>query len=737
MSQNRKSKQVEPVNKTQKEAESNSTNKNQVGGVITSLEPEKKYWKTIFWVLSFLMLVALIVLSSYAGISGDEEKHHAHAIKVYNWYKTLGKDTSALSDPKLKLNYYGQSFDLLCYGVVKALGTSKIYETRHIINAIVGLLTILCTGLWVRDLTKSYLAGSIAQILMFITPSFLGHSTNNPLDIPFALGYAFTLMYLFKFLNQLPKFSTKYAIFITLGIGFTTSIRIGGLLLIAYSGLFAGLFVLFNRWPFAFFSKEYLKMVRNGILYLFLIAVWAYLISLIFWPFGLVSPINNPMEALKTMSNIDVSLKVMYEGLIVWSNALPWYYISKNILITVPVLILTGFVLTLILWPLIAKKIKGIWLFFLLFTVVFPIVYVIIKQSNVYGSWRHLTFIYPSMIAMSSIGIWYLFTQAKNKWISYFLILIFIGGTYHPVRHIIINYKVVYVYFNEIVGGVNGIKGKYETDYYFHSLKHGSEWLLENELSKITPEPGKKLRIASNGNIFYYFRNDTARSKAIYLRYYDRGEHDWDYAVFFCNYLSPFQIKKDIWPPKGTIHTIKVDDAIVCAVVKRLDKSDYLGFLEKNNGNFLVAEEYFKKALAIDPRNETAIEYLGEIYLQSGRLDECISLMQRCNREVYPDYERILEFMGIAYLGKNEPDNAAACFNRAIKANYKYVSAYYWLARTYLSQNATDLAINYLQKALEVNSNYGPVYELIGQILQAQGKTEEAKEYFRVAAQLR
>lgn len=37
-----------------------------------------------------------------------------------------------------------------------------------------------------------------------------------------------------------------------------------------------------------------------------------------------------------------------------------------------------------------------------------------------------------------------------------------------------------YVYFNELVGGLHGAYGDYETDYYYNALKKGDGWFKKN-----------------------------------------------------------------------------------------------------------------------------------------------------------------------------------------------------------------------------------------------------------------
>jgi hypothetical protein len=52
---------------------------------------ERRKNKILFWSLALLMLVALLIISRDAGISGDEEVHYRHSELVYNYFKTGGE----------------------------------------------------------------------------------------------------------------------------------------------------------------------------------------------------------------------------------------------------------------------------------------------------------------------------------------------------------------------------------------------------------------------------------------------------------------------------------------------------------------------------------------------------------------------------------------------------------------------------------------------------------------------
>ena len=53
---------------------------------------------------------------------------------------------------------------------------------------------------------------------------------------------------------------------------------------------------------------------------------------------------------------------------------------------------------------------------------------------------------------------------------------------------------------------------------------------------------------------------------------------------------------------------------------KNPDIYNYLGYAERNRGNFTMAFKYYEKALNLDPKHRGAHEYLGEAYLLVGNV---------------------------------------------------------------------------------------------------------------------
>lgn len=686
--------------------------------------PEKK----IFYALAGIFLVLMPLLSLNSGISGDEETfHYPHGKNVFNYYATLGKDTTCLHYERSALHMYGPFFDLVTVAVIKTFHAEDEYKVRHVLNSLTGWAAILFAGL-IAVMLAGWRAGIITMLFMFLSPRFLGHSFNNPKDIPFAAAYIYTIYAIIRFLKYYPAHKIKYAWPIALGIGLTIGVRVGGILLAFYFMFFVGMQYLLTHQIKTWLKDENLKKLGIKLLYATGISIAGYIIGVILWPYAHEAPIQKTIEAMKFMESYATSLRQIFEGKTIWSDKVPPYYLPKYIFMTIPEFIMLGLICFFALYKKLKKE-NNTWYFTLLFVSIFPVLYIILKGSNVYGGWRHVSFIYPGLVILAAIGINSLIDTFRNKYLQWGVLAIVAVLAFLPLRHIIANHPLEYIYYNTVSGGVNKAYGKYEMDYYYHSLKPGSEWLIENKINTANIPEGEKIIVATNlSNITnYYFRNLKDKVQIIYIRYYERGNKDWDYAVLANSYINPYQLKRKIWPPANTIHTIDVDGKPMCAILERKDKNDYLGFRSMNEGNATQAIDYFNKAIRADSKYELVYFNLASVYMNQQQFDEVIKNARSCLK-YHPGYNRALSLLGMAYLNKGEQENAMQVFRRNMKLNPKDVASYYYAGVIYAGSNDFKTAIGYLEKAMEVNGRYKPTYYLLARIYQMQGNEQAAKQ---------
>ena len=82
---------------------------------------------------------------------------------------------------------------------------------------------------------------------------------------------------------------------------------------------------------------------------------------------------------------------------------------------------------------------------------------------------------------------------------------------------------------------------------------------------------------------------------------------------------------------------------------KNPDMLNYMGFTSRKTGNFKEAENYYLKGLDLDPKHNGINEYLGELYVQTNRIDkanERLAVLKNCNCEEYQDLELIIKTRG-------------------------------------------------------------------------------------------
>lgn len=677
-----------------------------------NIKSKNSIWKYIFYVLAALSLLIMIIGSQQAGISGDEFFHTEHAKHVFNFYATGGKDSTAtVVTETYNLPLYGQLIDNIAHGITVLFNIDDYMALRHALNSIVGWIAILFVGLFVKRVA-GWRAGVFTIILMMVSPRFIGHSFNNLKDIPFAAASMMSIYYIVKFLDELPKRKLSTMIMLAISIAFAIDVRVGGLIVIGYFAIFA---LIYYIWKYKTLKKEFGKVFLWSLGIVFV----GYFLSVLFWPYALVSPIDNPISTLKGMTNFSASLRQIFEGQAQWSDVLPWYYTPKFIFMTIPLVVILGAVAGLVL--MFKNKKQWFYYFVLLFTFIFPIFWIIINKSNVYGGWRHALFTYPPLVAFSALGIDALVNAYNKKYWKIIVISAFGLLSINPIIHIIKNHPHEYVYFNELSGGMDKAYGNYELDYYFHSLREASEWVIANA-KKDELTTGDKIIVACwhPKPIDYYFRHDTAKFKTAFIRYNEKGDVDWDYAIVCNTGIAPEQLRSGVFPPNNTVYRVEVDGKPICVVLKRKDKSDVKAYELKNKGQLDEAIPLYLKAIEKDYQNETALINISEIYLRKNLPDSVIFFTDKMLK-LNPNSENANYFKAYALFMQNKEQEALLLCDKVIKDNFKYSPTYTLAANIKLKQQDLYGAENYLKGLITIDRFDEQTMQQLLAIYQASG----------------
>lgn len=654
--------------------------------------------KYTFLFCSASLLVIMLLASRNAGINADEVLHYNHSVSVYNYYATQGADKSALDTPVTHLKYYGQSFDNLVTILIKWFDLDDVYGFRHLMSSLMGWLVILMTALfaiWLRN----YRTGIIVLFLFAFSPTFMGHAQNNLKDIPFAFAYIASVFYMLKSLFYGNKTPFSFYILTTLYIAFAISIRAGGILLVCY------LFFFFSVYYFLKYLEEKkanLPEIRAKLILITGITIIAMLLSVVLWPYGLQNPVTGILKSYHVMAHFPDTFRHIYEGKVEWSDHMPWYYLIKSMGITIPLIVLTGMVLFIIFHKTIFRSNKSLIYIFLIFSILFPVLFVIIEKSNLYSSWRQFLFVYPGIVLLASIGISTFSDSIKNRYLLLMAGIIAAVLSIHPLKFMIINHPYEYMYYNQMVGGLKGAYGNYETDYYYVSQTEASEWLID--YLKIKGDTSG-VKVKATYSVKWLFRNYPGIETS-YFRYEERSMTDWDYAIIANRYIPPYQLKNKIWPPENAIHIIYADKIPIGAVLQRKTKSDYLSYKALKEGRIKQAITWFEEVLKTSDKDEMIFyNFAGALY-RDGQFEKADSALKR-GLDLNPSSDPILMYMGNIAKAGNNYEKAIMYYEKLISSNRKYFEAYVELSELLVE---TDIvrARQLLRTCLTLNPKFKP-----------------------------
>ncbi|MEM1135201.1 MAG: tetratricopeptide repeat protein [Bacteroidota bacterium] len=657
-----------------------------------------------YHIILLLAFIFIPLLSFDYGITWDEPVLVEYAEDILKYYSSGGENKEVFDMKKHARNatmHYSASFDVLAAVIHKYFSPFGIYETRHLLNAFMGVLAILFVGRIGRVL-GSWRLGLLAILFMLLSPRYFGHSMNNPKDIPFLLGYAASIYYMIRFFKQLPNPSSAVIIWLTLSMAFMVSVKIGGLIVIGLFGLFSGIVWLYegfaNSWQTA------IKYLPKYATYLLVIIFFSYFIGIWFWPWGYEKPFENPLISLTEFTNFRFLITYeLFGGERINMDSPPWYYTFKWIGISAPIFVLVGFVFSLL--PLIIKRgitKKAVFLM-LIFSLFFPIIYTIVQNSTLYSGWRHLMFVYVPLVILAAAGWDYLF-EMKQRWVpvaaSVAVLALFVKPTYWMIK----NHPNQYVYFNELIGGINGAYKEYETEYWCNSMKQAIDWLVTNENIG-----DKKIRVAANFEIktAQYFANKYPEQvQMLWTRENEKYKQEWDYA-FFGTRGMPKDLIEASFPPKGTIHSIKADTVPLLAIVKSENHYIAEAFKLRTENKRTEALEFAEKAVTFDPQNVEAQRIKGMLQIDLNINDEAISTLSKVIK-LNPDDFVAYTLVGIAYNRKKQYEDAIKLFNKAIELKVNNSSGYLNRGRAYMALKKYNLALKNFETAAQYDNGRNP-----------------------------
>lgn len=411
-------------------------------------------------VIAILYLAFSFLTYKDYGITSDEQIEY-EAGRSLLYYIQTGEEQQnpVLSDRHLPTNstYFRGHLALF-----NELNPRFQYERFHLLNMIFAIpIFLMFYSLLFFRYRNVWLSG-MGTLLLFLTPRFLGDLPANPKDIPFAVFFFLSLGAIY--LSEKVKINPVLKVLI-LGIllGITPAFRFLGV----------SLFIIYFLYAF-FITKTFRMKLAAPIL---LIALVVFIKSLPLLSNDLIEGFKILISGASSFEHWDN--KILFLGSFITKEERPFYYLPLWIAITTPLHVLLPFLASPMVYLRERLRDRSLYMLMFLALGVNLVLYFIINPV-IYNGLRHFLFLIPIIVFIAVLVIYDSYFLITNTRTRVPLILVVGVLILLTVRSLISLYPYQYVYFNELVGGLRGAAGRFDSDYWGASYKESSEWIGEN-----------------------------------------------------------------------------------------------------------------------------------------------------------------------------------------------------------------------------------------------------------------
>ena len=327
-----------------------------------------------------------------------------------------------------------------------------------------------------KEISKNNKIAILMTLLYFLSPRIFIDSLHNNKDITLMSLLIISFYYLIRIMKDNKN---KDMIIFAFIIALLSNVKIIG---VFFSGIMGIAYIIYLLLHKKLTQERIIDILFTFVLY---IIIFILITPVIFTDgFHLIEYI---LYCLNSSVNFRWNGTVLFDGIYyntAAGNRVPWYYLPKNIIITLPIIITILFIISITLFVIkIIKERKNKkidfsnYLFIIIFTMfIIPLLICIIKKPNIYNSWRHFYFLYPLILLICNYVLIYI-KKIKYKRIIIILIIIsMIDSIYNIIRYDVRNAA----YYNILVG-TKDISKKYELDYYHVTTKKALEEFLASD----------------------------------------------------------------------------------------------------------------------------------------------------------------------------------------------------------------------------------------------------------------
>lgn len=433
-----------------------------------------------------VLLVAIGLTFRSYGISFDEPLQQTYGEGVLRYLLTGGKDR-AYAFAFSNLYLYGGLFEAAAALWARLLPGLDLYDARHLFNALVGAFGIVgAYALGSRSAGPR--AGWWSALLLAFTPTWLGHSFFNSKDIPFAVGYLWSVAAILRAHREYPRARLSTALLVGLAMGCTMGVRVGGLILWGMLGLSLAIWLLRCWVGHPARRRATLRSLpRLAALTLLSLAV-SYGVMLAAWPWAQAAPLTRPFESLAKFSR--------FSGQPSSRDALIWHLATYSAKLPELIWLLAaaGAVSATALFVRNRRRrlsARAGQLALLAAAAVVPVVYFVFKRATIYNEVRHLLFVQAVLVVIAGCAAADLIRRLRCRPAARTgLVLLLTAGLFSLALTVARLFPYQYVYYNAVSGGLRAAERRGLTlDYWDISYREAAAWVAQRALLEgATPE---------------------------------------------------------------------------------------------------------------------------------------------------------------------------------------------------------------------------------------------------------
>ena len=430
--------------------------------------------------LATLVAVALLTYQDYA-ISNDEGVQRRYGELIIAYYTSGFRAQSLFSF--LNLYLYGGLFDIIAVFLDHVVPIDP-FDLGHILCALIGIAGIGATAATAR-LIAGPRAGLIAAASLTSCGAWYGSMFNHTKDIPFAAAMMGATLILIRIARALPSPRAVDIAAFGLLAGAALGERVIGLLLMTYVG-FA--IVLYLPWPGD--GRTWLRFAVKSLVAILPALALAYVVMILAWPWAALAPLN-PIRGLLAFSEFNYSIRTVLAGQVYEMANVPRLYVPVYIAIRVPLLMLFGAAVALISVRLLSRASSSRThreIALVSLTVVFPLACHVIWHGPAFSGLRHFLFLIPALAVLAGIGLDRALAalRTRGRLVASGGLAIMTACLLWDGVTLIRLHPYEYLFYNSLVGGLEGASRRYDLDYWFSSMPEAIG-VLEAYLRRTSP----------------------------------------------------------------------------------------------------------------------------------------------------------------------------------------------------------------------------------------------------------